>query len=111
MQQFKVGDWVENIRCVNLRIIKQVVDCKDHLDTLTVGNTTNGINVVLKSDIRLWHPQPGEWCWFWNKRLVQELRLSQFSNVFNDTYYTHTGHDFDHCEPFIGELPSFLKKQ
>ena len=102
MQQFKVGDWVyyagEFYRV--------------HEEYNGKGNISKEVvNSLVRHDknVQLWQPKQGEWCWFWNKRLVQELHLSQFSNVFNDTYYTHTGNDFDHCEPFIGELPSFLK--
>ena len=60
MREIKIGEWVENIRCVNQRIIKQVIGCKEHLDTLTVGSIANGVNVVLKSDVKLWQPKEGE---------------------------------------------------
>ena len=112
MQQFKVGDWIENIRCVNQRIIKQVIDCKEHLDTLTMGNATNGVNVMLKSDVKLWQQKEGEWCWFYNRGdafpvlrpfvKMSEENLYLANNIVCDWAY-------EYCEPFIGELPSFLK--
>ena len=98
MQQFNVGDWVENIRCVNQRIIKQVVCCKEHLDTLTVGNIANGVNVVLKSDVKLWQPKGGEF-------VIPKTKTKESFNVFK---YSKEYKGFE-LEPFIGVLPSFIK--
>lgn len=121
MQQFKVGDWLENIRSVNQRIIKQVVDCKEHLDTLTVGNPTNGVNVILKSDITLWQPKQGEWCWFYDSCNPQVTPvLAQFDYMSENIYVTKAielplsgegpyPYGFNSCIPFIGTLPDIPK--
>lgn len=99
MNNFKIGDWVR--------------DYPDRKPFQLKSEYFKGVtkrNDKWFSSLIPWQPKEGEWCWFWNKPLVQELRLGQFSNMHNDMYYTYTGHDFDNCKPFIGELPSFLKE-
>ena len=122
--KFKVGDWVENITCTSPRIIKQVVNAPEGHDTVTVGNVDVGINVLLITDIKLWKPQPNEWCWVYNVTrevpcLRKVVRLeANYKNRFNDYKFTkavivsrgdtsgEVGYRF--CEPFVGTLPSSL---
>ena len=115
--RFKVGDWVENITCPSRRIIKQVVNATEGYDTVTVGNVDVGINVMLINDLELWKPKPGEWCWFWNKgTTITILKLLEIVNDGNRKYFAampnspHSlGGYYQYCEPFVGNLPSFIK--
>lgn len=64
-------------------------------------------------DLEKWQPKEGEWCLFLIKgkpypllakfdKIVQIHGIQKYAVI--DSYIT-----FDYCEPFIGELPSFLK--
>lgn len=55
----------------------------------------------------LWQPQPGEWCWFWNE--YDDIpTLNRFLCMYSDDE-NGLPNGFDFCEPFTGQLPSFLK--
>ena len=115
MQHLKVGGWVENSKS-SLRIIKQVTAVAEWCDTVTVGNKKVGINVMLITDLKLWKPKPGEWCWFMNKDRIPTLsQFVEFHEDINKYFATYPnkpnsfGAYYTNCEPFIGELPSDLK--
>lgn len=97
--KFKVGDWIRS---------------KDGIGISRVGiDTIKWYEEIEDKDIvnewELWQPQPGEWCWQskWDKRIIcLEYNLVKFivdMNTIDDEYeYRY--------EPFIGELPSFIKE-
>ena len=106
--KFKVGDWVENSKS-SLRIIKQVTAVAEGCDTVTVGDKKVGINVMLITDLKLWKPKPGEWCWFWNNSdKIKYSNLSQFVDMYNNKFRTEDT-IYDNCAPFTEELPPHLK--
>ena len=97
MKKFKVGDWVI---------------CNEK--PFIVFDVTNGIinNHCEIKECKLWQPREGEWCWFWNIYMQTPILL-QFHEM-NDEYFKTIFHYdsqiyWKYCEPFIGELPSFLK--
>ena len=106
MNEFKVGDWVTT----KAGYTKQISGLtRDACDTLSIGNTSVGINVVFKNEIELWQPKEGEWCWFWDTITPHRPTLRQFGK-YEEDYFTDTEHNpFTSCEPFFGELPSFLR--
>lgn len=110
MEQFKVGDWVKT----KAGFIKQI-SCLtgDKCDTLSIGNTSIGINVVFKNEIELWQPKEGEWCWFYDDTEGTPIFgrfYKQDKDFGNCCYPQHQiNSPYSYCEPFIGELPSFLK--
>ena len=114
MEQFKIGDWVKT----KAGFIKQI-SCLtgDKCDTLSIGNTSVGINVVFKNEIELWKPRKGEWCWFHNG-ISSSLVFAMFYNsnsfgywidedecdvITNSVFYT-----YKYCEPFTGNLPTII---
>ena len=127
--QFKVGDWAVN-KTSKQRIIKKVTSV--YSDSVTVGDATVGINVMLIKDLELWKPQLGEWCWFYRGRPYDTPCLRKFITVIDDTYIALNSQNSSHitptevpsfkkgisdsyviyenCEPFIGRLPSYLKE-
>lgn len=122
--KFKVGDWVSNKQ--NPSIIKQIIRTSNNSDSLTVGNEQRGINVMLKTDVELWQPQSGEWCWFYNSltdtptlsKLISiesiyerpKVYLAETPSCISKTSYGYSSSMiFKFCEPFIGQLPTFLK--
>ena len=110
MNEFKVGDWVTT----KAGYTKQISGLtRDACDTLSIGNTSVGVNVVFKNEIELWQPKEGEWCWFWDN--FNNPFIGKFVARNGDNYqYKHTKNDKVYsaykCEPFVGELPSFLKE-
>ena len=62
---------------------------------------------MIYKDFKLWQPQEGEWCWYMNihhkNPQLREFKQSRFNQ---DTYHGLK----PLIEPFIGELPSFIKE-
>ena len=112
--KFKVGDWVVN-KTSKQRIIKKVTST--YSDSVTVGNTEVGINVMLINDLELWKPKKGEYCWFWNKgATIIILELLEIVEDGNRKYFAampnipHSlGGYYQYCEPFFGTLPTELR--
>ena len=86
----KVGDWVTNTEGFLFRVTEN--------------------NMHASDDFTLWMPKEGEWCWMWNdgfdKPYLEKLMKIDKNGKF---YAKSVGDRFKHCEPFIGELPSFIK--
>jgi hypothetical protein len=63
-----------------------------------------------------WQPQLGEWCWFWNvlNGAYEIPVLRKFVKMTEEGFYLADNIVCDwaytNCEPFIGELPSFIKE-
>ena len=87
--KFKVGDWVTNS-------IQPFM--------ITVENQNSYTNE--DTGIKLWEPQPNEWCWFWDNDEVS----SRLFSVYKDMLDANGSHDYDYCEPFIGTLPTGCTK-
>lgn len=102
MQQFKDKDWLRVI-AGHERPMNSVFQIKSCLTRYKL------------SDVELWQPKKGEWCWFQfaQPKTVNYQILSKFklSSPCGRYYEDINGMCFDFCEPFIGELPSFLKEQ
>lgn len=89
MSQFKVGDWCLDTRDNN---IKQVL---------------NPESPVVCAYYELWKPKQGEWCWFFYEEDTHGV-----IGRYGYPHHEYSGDYQDNCdnyEPFIGELPSFLK--
>ena len=114
MKEFKVGDWVtlldkwvHKVEAVskNGRVL--------FLNTREIPQADNWWDI---DQCTPWQPEIGEWCWFWE--IDSNPKLCQYSKYINgeyealsiDPYYELEGH-FGFCEPFIGELPSFIKER
>ena len=107
--QFKVGDWVVNKRSKQ-RIIKKVTSV--YSDTVTVGDSTVGINVMLIKDFELWLPKPGEWCWCSIFGLVKVV--CETTEIGKPCYlcwnpWKKIEQKLSNLEPFIGTLPAYLR--
>ena len=113
--KFKVGDWVRNTW---LGTIKQYSTHDLDYDNKYRGTDKESLHW------ELWGPRVGEWCWFWYTNCSPIL--AKYINSDNEDdeeeyiaeVYTndHRGNRFTckdcyiNCEPFIGELPNFLKE-
>ena len=107
--KFKVGDWVVN-KTSKQRIVKKVASIP-YGDSVTVGDTEVGINVMLINDLELWQPKAGEWCWFWSETLKTPmlLQFERFCSTDLYKYNANNGRNYQYCEPFLGKLPTTLK--
>ena len=112
MQNFKVGDWVR---------IK--TDTFEYDGTASISK---GVKQLSKSNMWLfsenhykcnpdkyiepWKPKVGEWCWFLNNNKEPILKqFLQMCPIVPTNYISKQGTISGSVEPFIGQLPSFLK--
>ena len=123
MSSFKLGDWVISTKYPKANPIK--IQHQHAIDTGIFGtytNTKGQANLLYSEECMPWQPKVGEWCWFWNKSFPKPQLLpfrSYFRNSFYSTEYGVTIFNevlcecnyFDYCEPFIGQLPTFIKDQ
>lgn len=63
---------------------------------------------ILESDLEIWKPQYGEFCWFWDDGQLDNDGTPHFGRY---GVLSYTLEFYDHCEPFIGETPTFYKKR
>lgn len=101
MSNFKVGDWVK---------YKDNDDDSLYQVVALLPNDLIDINCTItdKYNIELWQPKAGEWCWFskWDKIICVDFYLCKFFWDMNEVEP-----EFKHkYEPFIGQLPTFLKE-
>ena len=112
MSDFKVGDWVKN-KYKTIKVKSFIT--LDKIDY--IQDSENGLMPVWQAE--LWQPKEGEWCWFdknklgkfWKKQGTRNYwTLSDFVSISEKTKIP-SGDYFvsDYCEPFIGQLPSFIK--
>jgi hypothetical protein len=132
MTEFKVGDWVRTYSCYisdkniknnkdQIKLAKllsmEIIDDeeiifyinKDKTDWITVYSDGS------LRDFKIWEPEVGECCWCDTIGLVQVEGVSNKSNqivvriLFGNNIH-NTIVDIKQLEPFIGELPSFIKE-
>jgi hypothetical protein len=85
MSNFKIGDWVREPDG-DIWKLDNEVEKGSYVDT----------------DCELWQPRAGEWCW-----LVPIFKTTEVHKLVK---YNKEEFDKDmKFEPFIGELPSFIK--
>ena len=103
MEQFKEGDWVRDLR---EGMKNPIVRLKPNCVFLT-----NPEDYIERPIYEHWQPKEGEWCWFIDNGVPKEyIQLRQFESMdgmFFKPYGALRG--YANCEPFIGELPSFIK--
>ena len=104
--EFNVGDWVrEDFGDMNVTQVKEKFIADD-------GSVyINNFNSELFS---AWQPKEGEWCWVGKNlsKIVAHDRDGYATCLnSNGTYTTYMKLEYIYkiAEPFIGELPSFLK--
>lgn len=104
--KFKVGDWVTRIED---NVTKQIISISENY--YDVGE------FIFDKDqftYKLWKPQPGEWCWFWDDDtdICKEPFIAEFESIACDRYIVLSKivhmYSYQYCEPFIGTLPSFI---
>ncbi len=113
--KFKVGDWV------------RVVGQKD-IEMVNNKNVSIFNNPKKSIFFKHWQPEAGEWCWFYSdvmkldnigilRRFTQMEKDIEDNDMFGYEPRKAFKEEFEHikvfykyCEPFIGQLPMFLKE-
>mgnify|MGYP006935354423 CR=1 FL=1 len=100
MSKFKVGDWVYDYYGNLIQVDEFSILKEDELE-----------------NFKLWQPQDGEWCWFWDKDTPFPERPfidRHCGDYCGESYISETkfsGNSYwTNCEPFIGEIPNFIKE-
>jgi hypothetical protein len=105
---FKVGDFVRT----SIYGIQKVIgfDGERYI-------VTGSISHIREIDCDLWQPREDEWCIFSNEPSANKNKftVARFHRVAHGQcregqYRDLSGNYWKHCEPFIGEIPSFLKE-
>lgn len=113
-KEFKIGDWVRSkgseINSQNAELLVKQLKSQIQIDKFIIPYI---------DEWELWQPKEGEWCWFWDDGYRPMLCKSNGKVIkyFNGTIlymsdeYIYSGtFGTRYCEPFIGELPSFIKE-
>ena len=104
--KFKVGDWV-----IYNGEYKQVTKAVDgYIDSLD-----NQVAVIMKEEsLELWEPEDGKYFWYKNDLVkFHETQINLgllLESARGCSYYPAEKNFEDYCEPFIGQLPTILKK-
>ncbi len=96
--KFKVGDWV------------RVVGQKD-IEIVNNKNVSIFNNPKKSIFFKHWQPEEGEWCWY-KDNLVRITNINEYGYIRAETATQMKQFDFEsfkECEPFVGNLPSFIK--
>lgn len=104
--KFKVGDWV--IHNGKYKKVTKAVD--GYIDSLD-----NQVAVIMKEDsLELWEPKEEEYFWYKNDLVkFDEIKTNAgtlLESVRGCSYHTAEENFKDYCEPFIGQLPTSIKK-
>jgi hypothetical protein len=116
MSKFKPGDWV----------VKTTTD--DYYDGIRNWFQLKETDLIFKQEVNaaeweanfyfvnaheIWRPEHKEWCWHTRTRQLVQVDLKS-ACLYDAIGHTMNGHPhnikYSECEPFIGQLPSFLKE-
>ena len=109
--KFKVGDWVRlKIFDKTVHQILALSYCEREKCTHPRLSNFKG-NIDCVEALEPWIPTKGEWCIFSNGKKDQIAIISKFDKLDKHVrpYITKKVGRFEHCEPFIGQLPQTLK--
>ena len=109
MQNFKVGDWVKSTKYPHLKPI-QIESTYESNERKGELGLKSGGTVLYSSEAVHWKPKVGEWCWFLNNNREPILKqFLQMCPIVPTNYVSKQGTISGSVEPFIGELPTYLK--
>ena len=108
MSEFKVGDWVTVKGTLASDIFKLTDKEVEHKEIL-LAHFRFG-----EETWSHWQPKVGEWCWFYNTGEGKPFCGKFVTAIQRNNsilYRAHNAwHECEYCEPFIGELPSWIKE-
>lgn len=104
--KFKKGDWV-----VHNGVVKRVTKAVDgYIDSLD-----NEVAVIMKEEsLELWKPEDEKYFWYKNDLVKFHKTQTNLGLLLESargcSYYPAEKNFEDFCEPFLGNLPTFLKQ-
>lgn len=103
--KFKVGDWV--IHNGKYKRVTKAVD--GYIDSLD-----NAVAVIMKEEsLELWKPKDKEYFWYKNDLVKFHETQTNHGTLLRSarkcSYYPAEENFEDFCEPFIGQLPTYIK--
>lgn len=107
---FKVGDWIKSTKFTHMKPSQVQSIYKSNTRKGDFGLKCGGA-VHYASEAKLWTPKKGEWCWYKKQYFVCVLKSKSKEIYFRslDGMFINDWDYLIHFEPFIWELPSFLK--
>ena len=132
--KFQIGDWVKDIQNGALYKIKEIKEFPKEptYKRFNFFNTKETWIDIFNDEVdsdewELWKPTKDKWCWFFNNKtdIPTLAKLIEITTLFDrdktyivktpscisETSYNYSRTmNFKYCEPFIGELPSFIKE-
>lgn len=108
MYEFKIGDWVIVTTSGGHISTNQITSIPDHVH---IRVNDQNLLTVARACV-LWEPKTNEWCWFWNTGeppILDRLHKHYDLNDHLGNYETQRNCLYQHCEPFIGQLPTIIK--
>ena len=99
--KFKVGDFVKFTDISN-KHPQQIIKIEDEV-------AYTEFNKCLLTQLILWTPVKGEWCWFYDSKFSKSTVISQFKEKCDDGFVTNTDTTWNFCEPFLNSIPSYFK--
>lgn len=110
---FKIGDWVSYDNGFK-DVLFQIKEFECY------GIIKHNSKRIKEQYLKLWKPSRGEWCWFWSDDMqtpvLDNFVYSKVDNTITfielnpNPYVAHIlDKAYQYCEPFIGELPSYIK--
>jgi len=111
---FKIGDWVRLKYSYGYEKPNKIIEIYENTVLLNTNLYPSSDNIWYIKDITAWQPKEGEWCWFYDSEYPLSYILCKFETFDNGFWcrpnFSDTIERFNGCEPFIDELPSFLKE-
>ena len=112
---FEVGDWLLSPEDEIIELLELDLENGVHNKIKKNGSESLAFNGYLKQ-CRKWKPKSGDWCWFLT--VNSGYVLGQFTQEIGNGRYRYKLNTSDNalfncsnCEPFIGDLPSRIKKE
>ena len=99
--KFKVGDFVKFTDISN-KHPQQIIKIEDEI-------VYTEFNKCLLTQLILWTPIKGEWCWFYDKASNKYSHLAKFNEMWKNKFRSTTDTPWQFCEPFLNSIPSYLK--
>lgn len=104
MSSFKPGDWIKSTRYPNLRPI-QITSIYESNTRPGILGLKSKVTVLYSDEVELWQPKVGEWVWstgsYTQAFIFKWTSAHEQVGIMNYTNY----------EPFIEQLPTFIKDQ
>lgn len=106
MSLFKLNDWVISTKYPKASPVK--IQHQHAIDTGVLGTYVNSkgqASLLYAEECKLWQPKVGEWVW--SKGSYTQAFIFKWTSAHEQIGIIN----YTNYEPFIGQLPTFIKDQ